>query len=322
MALSIATPGDTATAQTPPAKELVEQTKARSKAMADGMKARQDSARTVRDAQQADYDVQNRRTEGIIWIIIAIGALISAGVLWAKYRHIVMSILRALTGSFRVKGDVNTPESKKILTGAIYADQQGAYLNTLSADVGPKLHVILGEWWDIHGRDSATETLDYLRDKGFAYYFPTVVNAMQATSIAERKEIIIAAMTNQEDAEKAYTQTVHLLDSIDTLKRDGIIRTEEDLERYGVTGWDAGRLIFIARLCFDARYISEQEAWAYIDAAYEQAQRAFGSWDDLARSYVIGRFLWKGRDADDGMQSIAEGLTSRSNSPWKQVAWK
>jgi hypothetical protein len=81
-------------------------------------------------------------------------------------------------------------------------------------------------------------------------------------------------------------------------------------------------LSFIARLCYDAKYITEQEAWEYIDAAYEQAQKTFQSWEELAKSYVIGRFIWKGKDADDDIQVIAEDLVSNAKSPWTQVAWK
>jgi len=41
----------------------------------------------------------------------------------------------------------------------------------------------------------------------------------------------------------------------------------------------------------------------------------------LAKSYVIGRFAWRGKDADDGMQLLANDLIEKQKSPWKQVAW-
>ncbi|MDR1415147.1 MAG: DUF1266 domain-containing protein [Odoribacteraceae bacterium] len=233
-----------------------------------------------------------------------------------------MGIIRTFSGKYRVQGDINTLESKKILTGALYADQQDAYLNTLTADIGDKLYTILREWWSINGRDSAIETLDYLRDKGFAFYFPTVMKASRAGSEEAAKEIITAEMTTQEDAEKAYSQANNLLASIDALKEAGIITTIDDVEKYGVTGWDAGRLIFIARLCHDAKYISAEEAWAYIDVAYAQAQTAFNSWEEIANSYIIGRFLWNGKNADDGMDRLAKGLLTKPDSPWVQVPWK
>jgi hypothetical protein len=37
---------------------------------------------------------------------------------------------------------------------------------------------------------------------------------------------------------------------------------------------------------------------------------------------ILGASLWKGKDADDGMDTIAENLVKKENSPWKKVAWK
>jgi hypothetical protein len=302
-------------AQEKTTQEMVEKARANIKAQTEDLKAEKAQADSLRQAQQDVYDAQNRNSQSLIWLIVAVCAVASLTVFYFKHKATFLSIIRIFTGGYRIKGDVTTLEAKKILTGAVYAEQQGAFLNTLKADLGSKLYTILAEWWDINGRDSAVETLNYLRDKGYAYYFPTVWEAAQAASDDERKAIIVAAMTNQKDADKAYEQTLNLIESKYILK-------DLDVEKLGVFGWDAGRLIFIARLCYDARYITEQEAWDYIDVAYAQAQKTFNSWEELANSYVIGRFLWKGKEANDGMQEIAEDLVKKPKSPWQQVAWK
>ena len=54
-----------------------------------------------------------------------------------------------------------------------------------------------------------------------------------------------------------------------------VITSKEDIARYGVIGWDAGRINFVARACCDMKYISEMEAWNYIDKAYELAHSSF-----------------------------------------------
>lgn len=308
------------TAQNAQIQDAQDKVKQMQKEMAE-QQAQRDSIKLASQQQQAIYDAQNERSQRMIWLFVIIGSGTFAIFFFLKNKSTILSIIRIFTGGYRTKGDITTLESKKILTGAIYSEQQGAYLNTLTADIGNKLYTILGEWWSINDRDSAIDTLDYLRDKGYVYYFPTVYKAFSATSDQERKEIIIDEMTTQEDAEKAYTQAHNLLESIDTLKKLKLIEKTEDVEKYGVVGWDAGRLIFIARLCYDAKYIDKEEAWAYIDVAYAQAQRAFKSWDELAKSYVIGRFIWQGKAADDGMSHFADDLVNKPNSPWKQVKW-
>ncbi|MDR0873879.1 MAG: DUF1266 domain-containing protein [Prevotellaceae bacterium] len=323
IALSVAVPS-VATAETQVEKAMREQAelKARQAEERKIEEAKYDSLELVRQQQQAEYDAQNAKTHRYIWLICGVFMVVFVGSWAYRNKSTFLSIVRVFTGGFRTGGDVTTLESKKILTGALYAYQQGAFLNTLKADIGNKLYTILGEWWDINGRDTAVETLDYLRDKGFAYYFPTVWKAAQAGSDEAIKAIIIEAMTTQEDAEKAYSQTCNLKESISQLKELKIINHADDIEKLGVEGWDAGRLIFIARLCCDAKYITEDEAWKYIDAAYALAQRKFSSWAEIANSYIIGRFLWNGTAANDGMDSLAEDLIKKSNSPWQQVAWK
>jgi hypothetical protein len=311
----IAPSATTVSAQQPSAKERIEAAKAQQQAQMDSIKA-------VREAQQEVYNAQNTTYLGNTWVIVlcVIGACIG---LYIRNKSQILSIIQTFTGDFRTKGDLTTLESKKILAGAIYASQQGAYLNTLKANIDDgRLHTILKDWWSIYGRDEATETLDYLRDKAYSYYFPTVWKAFQAGSDEERKSIITENMTSQEDAEKAYEQTHNLLESVDCLKKLNIIQHADDIEKYGVMGWDVGRLVFIARICFDAGYISEEEAWTYIDVAYAQAQRTFNSWEELSKSYQIGRFIWRGKDADDGMHNIANDLVNSPKSPWQQVEWR
>jgi hypothetical protein len=308
-------------AQNTKTEDAIEQFK-RQEAERKAGEARHDSLKVEAQKQQAFYDAQNKKTQRYIWIVVAGGLLFSAVFFFSKNRSTIMSIVRIFTGGFRTQGDVTTPESKKILTGAMYADQQGAFLNTLTADIGGKLHTILRNWWGINDRDTAVETLNYLQNKGFSYYFPTVYKAFQSGNDDAIKAIILEAMTAQEDVEKAFLQTYNLLASVNKLKELKIISHTADIEKYGAVGWDAGRLIFIARLCYDAKYITEEEAWEYVDAAYAQAQSVFNSWEEIAKSYIIGRFLWKGKDADDGMNTIAENLIKKDDSPWKKVAWK
>lgn len=101
-----------------------------------------------------------------------------------------------------------------------------------------------------------------------------------------------------------------------------VITSKEDIARYGVIGWDAGRINFVARACCDMKYISEMEAWNYIDKAYELAHSSFTSWHDMAMSYVIGRAIWGGTNAHNlGMKGMADDLLSNPKSPWVQIKW-
>ena len=259
------------------------------------------------------------------FLVLTIVVLVGGTFYFLKNKSQMMSILRIFTGGFRMKKDsgLSPLEEKKILTGALYSHQQGAYLNSLNADIDSgKLYTILGEWWGIEDSESARNKLDYLQNKGFNYYFPIVWQAFHAESQEEQEFIILNNMTNDEDIQKAFDQLSNLKESIDIMKNLKVINDIDDIKRYGVIGWDTGRNVFVARLCYDAKYINENEAWGYINPAYDLAQTTFNSWEDLSKSYIIGRFLWGGKDANNGMDVLAEELLTKDDSPWKTVAWK
>lgn len=229
-----------------------------------------------------------------------------------------------------------TPEEyKKLSVGAIYSEQQTAYINSLTTGLDKEtIRTTTADWWGITSTESALETLDYLNKKGFAFYFPSVYRAFMTKGEEEQKNVLINGIVPdkeltpeeeeqvREDIQKAYSQLIHLQETYDELLNDRVISTKEDIARYGVIGWDCGRLNYLARLCYDAHYISEEQTWYFIDQAYQLAKQTFNSWDDLAKSYVIGRALWGGKECDNSViKGIADYLLTESKSPWVEMKW-
>jgi RsiW-degrading membrane proteinase PrsW (M82 family) len=130
----------TVSAQQPSAQERIEAAKAQQQATFKAQQAQNDSLKAVREAQQAAYDAQNAKYQRNLWLVIGLFVIGACIGLFFRYKSLIISIIQIFTGGFRTKGDITTIESKKILVGAIYASQQGAYLNTLKADIGAKLH--------------------------------------------------------------------------------------------------------------------------------------------------------------------------------------
>jgi len=113
-----------------------------------------------------------------------------------------------------------------------------------------------------------------------------------------------------------------LQDTFDELLACKVIAGKDDLRRYGVTGWDAGRICFLARACCEMGYITESEAWHYVDVANELARSELSSWRELGLSYVIGRSLWGGKRAYNSvMKDTADKLLVDANSPWVKYPW-
>lgn len=257
------------------------------------------------------------------WMFWAAGSAMLLSFLYYKVWPFARKIIRAF-GGIRLDSNSNLSQQqyKKLSIGSLYALQQGAYLNSLTLDIPDKLPTILGRWWGISTARDARDTLEYLCQNGFDTYFPFVYQAFLLDKEEEQDQIFQQNMPSQEDYNKAVEQLHNLKETYEELVECGVISSKEDVGRYGVIGWDAGRINFMARACYDANYISEAEAWEYIDKAYDLAHSHFTSWHDLAMSYVIGRAMWGGTGAhNSGMKLLADDLLSKPNSPWVQIEW-
>lgn len=219
--------------------------------------------------------------------------------------------------------DPNSPLSQeqlqRLTIGNLYAYQQGGTLNTVNMKIeSTRLNTVLSQYWGIHNREDALGALEYLAQGSYGRFFPAVYAAFMLQDPKAGKEQLRAAASSEDDYEQAVEQLENLHKIYKTLVALKIVKDTDDLKRLGVSGWDAGRLNFIARACQNKGYISEEEMWAYVDKAYAMAHETLTGWQDLANSYMVGRGLWNG---STDMSGLAEDLLQKPSSPWTQLSW-
>ncbi|MDO4789480.1 MAG: DUF1266 domain-containing protein [Porphyromonas sp.] len=258
------------------------------------------------------------------YVLILIG-IIFVGYFFVSRRRMFANLFRAITGKFNVTSNnpLSTEKQRQILLGAIFSSQQNARLDTLKLHIDSKQRsMILDEWWDIQSTEDALETLDNLRDKGHRYFFPHILEAMKQSDDKAKGDVILAHFEEEEEIGRAVHFFNNLSGSIEAMKKEGTITSIEDLERIGVNGWDIGRMSFIARACYDAGYIDEETAWNYLQEADRLAHEKLDSWKSLAESYVVGRYLWGGINADSSLIRLyATELCNKPESPWNKIAF-
>jgi len=272
-------------------------------------------------------------TESYILLIYLIAVIIILIIIFKFIPYIKK--IRHTFGDFRINksSDISPQQYRKLLMGAIYSEQQSAYINSLETG-SERIQKIVNEWWGINNSEEAVNTLNNLYKKGFRYYLPVVYKAFLVDDEIEQKSIIIEQLQQEgnvnkqpeeeikKDMEKAFAQVGNLEETYDELLDDKVIEAKEDIGRYGVTGWDCGRLSFLARICYDAGYITESQAWDYIDKAYDLGKKSFDSWNEYAKSYIIGRAMWGGGSSNNsGIALIAEALLNDPKSPWLEHKW-
>lgn len=266
------------------------------------------------------YFQQNPMLYGFGLLVIVMWIIFQGIPLYKK----ITRFTKAITGKIYINKSsrILQTQYRKLALGAIYSEQQTAFINSLTTGLeSAMIRTRLTDWWGIQSRQDALSTLDYLHKKGFRFYTKAVLEAHAAPQDSQLA-ILENHFQDDEDLQKAWSQLQNLKETVDELKADKIIHNLLDIRKLGSCGWDAGRLVFVARLCFDAKYISEEEAWEFIDAAHQLAINEFHSWEDYAKSYVIGRALWGGMNSfNSGIAAIAEYLLEKPESPWVQLKW-
>lgn len=213
------------------------------------------------------------------------------------------------------KGPNLTPARQSALNiGAINAEQTMYFANSLATGAeNGEVAENLSDYYGISDRDSALETLEWLKESGHRIYFEFFKQVFAQSA----KNFDLLQIEDDEDRSKVASYIANLKECVDTLKEADFIKTEKDLSAISILGWDMGRLVLVTRCCFQCKYISEQEAWNYITYAYDECSKIYKNWKDFAGGYIVGRAMWGGASMSlDGLIGITEDLLSDAESPW------
>lgn len=227
-------------------------------------------------------------------LIVIIALIVIATILYFIYKNRLSSTPSDEWEDLRMnkKSNISDKQYRQLLLGAIFAQQQMAYQNSLETDIDNKTD-IAENWWSIYTREDALETLDRLYENSIKLLH-----------------------------DNSFIKSVNFNACYDELIELGVIRSVEEAENLGISAWNSGRLAFMTRLCYDLGYISEEEAWAFMQKAYDVSKSRFDSWDSFGRSYVLGRSVWAGTEMmNDIIIDHMKILLTDPASPWRKIAW-
>ena len=172
--------------------------------------------------------------------------------------------------------------------------------------------------WNICTHDSAVDALNGLKIACTKDYSPNIDEAFKLKEQKAIEKYLRETFVNPNDAKACAKQIERAFKHIGNLVKEGIVRDEVEFSRIGGVAFEATRLVAIARMCAESKYISEQEMWKYVDFADEQAHKSLTSWEDYGKSYAIGDCLWGADSYDLGQSSkIIRKLINDPKSPWK-----
>ena len=236
---------------------------------------------------------------------------------WSKIRILFRGI--ASGARMEKNTDLTEDQQRKLLLSGVFSAQKATLFNVVKTGMDSnERDKMFTQGWGITDKTSAIDTLDYLRLSGTRRYFPQVVESLKLKNKQEIQQYINDTFENEEDMRNCWEQVQYAFESMEPLMKEQIIKDENDFVRIGPDAWDAGRLVFMARLCREHNYITDEQLWQYIDAADEIAHRTLTNWEDFGKSYIIGRGLWCGTaNYFEVMAGHAKKMYTNPKSPWK-----
>ena len=261
----------------------------------------------------------------VTWIVYAVIAVVVAVTLY-RYFFKIRGFLRQFKGDFLMdeNSSLSKEQQRKMLLGAVYAVIDKGYLNTIKTGLEKEEREDrLEKDWNICTHDSAVDALNGLKIACTKDYSPNIGEAFKLKEQKAIEKYLRETFVNPNDAKACAKQIERAFKHIGNLVKEGIVRDEVEFSRIGGVAFEATRLVAIARMCAESKYISEQEMWEYVDFADEQAHKSLTSWEDYGKSYVIGDCLWGADSYDLGQSSkIIRKLINDPKSPWKLFAFE
>jgi hypothetical protein len=166
----------------------------------------------------------------------------------------------------------------------------------------------LDDTWGIKGKADLYDDLKWLEESGDRMKFEVWGRLLQNLSSQEYTDLL-----------KKYENDSEVTQEIVIAKK-----YYEQLEEKSLIGWDCSRYIILCRWSYTAGYIDEAEAWERIISTARVLQKAFDSWEDLGKNYIIGRQFWSHKATlEHGYlyEEAHQRLLDMRSSPWNKYPW-
>ncbi|WP_310601779.1 DUF1266 domain-containing protein [Anaerosporobacter sp.] len=112
-------------------------------------------------------------------------------------------------------------------------------------------------------------------------------------------------------------------EALPDLRDYGFVGEISELAKLNVIAWDMGRMVNVARYCYDCGYLTENQAWEYIFHAEKESALCYEDWAEFGKAYVIGRAIWGGKNLNLNVtMRTVETMKKDKASPWGIVGLK
>ena len=109
---------------------------------------------------------------------------------------------------------------------------------------------------------------------------------------------------------KNFTNNVNMF--IQFYGKQGLISQEKLSNCKTTIAWDLERAAMLTRYAYSIDLFTEDEAWRYLSPILDRTKTLFNTWEDYARSFLLGRCMWGGNKMDS---TLLRSISLLSLSP-------
>lgn len=238
----------------------------------------------------------------IVCIIAAVGALL----LWSSRLTAKMNKERK---ELENKYELSKDKRRLLAYGAILALYRTESTRVLEIKSDrEELRQGLASAWGISGRDDAIDILEWLINEGHRTRYNEVYAALKSGDPIVEEEL--------GKSKSCYEEAKNVIKS-------KLNFTDEDFNAIEtIAAWDYDRAINIARWSHALDYITEEEAWEYIEEAAKKASRTFLDWKYYYISFAFGRAIAYEGSIYDTVWEAKRELFEDPNSVWNEFPFR
>lgn len=197
-----------------------------------------------------------------------------------------------------IEDNVVAPDKMKYMPiGAILIGTHGEPYVTLAVMQDEEYtKEVLEDGWGINNRDDGIKMLESLLKGRHAVRFGEMFEALKAGN---------ANGIDEEDVEDFEASVEGIIE---------VLALPNELVRNcrSLIGWDLERIGYLVRLFINVGYISEDEAWEWMDKAAKAIKTNFNSWEEYIVSMLLGRGFAMGVDIEP--YAVAHDLLTDNRS--------
>ncbi|MDR0267820.1 DUF1266 domain-containing protein [Paenibacillus sp.] len=165
----------------------------------------------------------------------------------------------------------------------------------------------LSSAWDISNPEEAAQILEWLLTEGHRAKYEPLLMALQAGQSFTQEEV--------GKSQECYKSAQDVM-----MKKLSFAKSDFDRVNT-IAAWDFDRAVNIARWSYNVGYITEEQAWGYIERAADAARPIFQSWKDYFISFAFGRAIAYEGDIYDIIWD-GKKLLGEADSIWNEFSIK